>query len=187
MAISLEPNKGRVLLSEPFLRDPNFSRTVVLITEYGEEGTVGFVLNHITDFSVDLLMPDLDMVKAPVFNGGPVEIESFHYIHSYQEIEGAVDLGKGVYWSGNFEQVVQGLKSGEYDPQEFKFFIGYSGWATGQLEEEMKENAWVVAEITKAMIFAQGESDQTLWQQAMEGLGGEFALLAKAPIDPQFN
>lgn len=187
MAIRLEPKKGRVLLSEPFLQDPNFSRTVVLITEYGEEGTVGFVLNHKTDFSVDLLMPDLDMVTQQVYNGGPVEMESFHYIHGYEEIEGAVDLGQGVYWSGNYEQVVQGLRSGSYDPSEFKFFIGYSGWAQGQLEAEMKEDAWVVAEIDKEMIFVQEEEDQRLWQQAMEGLGGEFALLAKAPIDPQFN
>lgn len=185
--MSLEPQKGRVLLSEPFLRDPNFSRTVVLITEYGEEGTVGYVLNHMTELTVDMLMPDLSEVNEPVFNGGPVEIESFHYIHVYPEIEGAVEIGEGMYWSGSFEQVLQGLASGELKPDMFKFFIGYSGWAPGQLEDELDEDAWVVAEISREVIFSREHVDKGMWRHAMESLGGEFALLAKAPIDPQFN
>ncbi len=185
--MSLAPEKGKVLLSEPFIEDPNFSRTVVLITEYGNEGTVGYVLNQKTELTVDMLMPDLEMVGNSVFNGGPVEIESFHYIHTYKEIEGAVDIGQGMYWSGSFEEVVAGLIDGSFEAKNFKFFIGYSGWAEGQLEAELKEEAWVVADLDKTLIFNVDLQDKKLWQLAMQGLGGEFAILANSPINPQLN
>lgn len=185
--MNLRPSKGKAMLSEPFLEDPNFSRTVVLLTEYGEEGTVGFVLNHRTDLTVDMLMPDLSMVTNPVYNGGPVELESFHYLHAYEEIEGAVDLGNGVFWSGNFEQVVSGLISGLFLAEKFKFFIGYSGWAGGQLEDELDEQAWVVTEISEDLVFNAELDNKKLWQMLMQNLGGDFALLANSPINPQLN
>ena len=132
-------------------------------------------------------MPDLALVTNPVYNGGPVEIESFHYIHTYSEIEGAVELGNDVFWSGSFEQVTEGLLSGEFNAENFKFFIGYSGWAIGQLEAELDDEAWVVAEIDKSILFNSEIEDKRIWQLAMQYLGGEFAILANSPINPQLN
>ena len=181
------PKTGRILISEPFLEDPNFNRTIVLLAEHGEEGTVGYVLNQSTAMTVDLLMPDLEMVKNKVYQGGPVEIESFHYIHTYGKIDGAVDLGKGVYWSGSYEAVIEGISSGEFAPENFRFFVGYSGWGTNQLMDEINEDAWVVGDLHPSVLFDTDLNDYDLWKEAMIGLGGEFALLANSPSNPQMN
>ena len=149
-----QPQLGQILISEPFLEDPNFNRTVVLITEHNSEGTVGFVLNQKTDFTVDLLVPELDTVPNPVYQGGPVDIESFHFIHSCDQIPKAIELSEGLYWSGDFEFTAKGLLDGSLDPADFKFFIGYSGWAPEQLEDELKERAWVVGDIQDLRTFS---------------------------------
>ncbi|MBR9861285.1 YqgE/AlgH family protein [bacterium] len=185
--MDLYPATGRVLISEPFLQDPNFARTVVLITEYSEEGTVGYVLNQKTDLEVYQLIEELPEIKSPVYQGGPVQLESFHYLHQYPEIEGAVELGQGLFWSGNFEQVKLGLNSGSLDPKKFVFFIGYSGWANGQLESELHEKAWIVGELNPMSIFEPEKDELDLWKEVMRSLGGDFALLANSPINPQFN
>ncbi len=185
--MNTNPKIGQVLISEPFLEDPNFNRTVVLITENNSEGTVGFVLNQKTDFSVELLIPELDTVPNTIYQGGPVDIESFHFLHRCEEIPNSVKLGERLYWSGDFEFTAKGLLDGSLDPQKFKFFIGYSGWAPEQLELELKEKAWVVGEIEASDVLAQDIDDKILWQKVMTDLGGEYAILANSPINPQLN
>ena len=177
---------GSVLISEPFLQDPNFSRTVILITEHSDEGTVGFVLNQRTDFTVDMLVPDLDYMKKAVFQGGPVEIESFHFIHR-SDLEGGVELKEGLFWGGDFQELVSAMGKGDLKSSDFKFFIGYSGWSVGQLEEELIDKAWVVGDIEIQDIFEEEFDDKSLWQRVMTQLGGEYALLANSPINPQYN
>lgn len=181
------PKIGQVLISEPFLEDPNFNRTVVLITEYGQEGTVGFVLNQRTDFTVDLLVPELDNVPNTIFQGGPVDIESFHFIHRCSQIPNAVQLADNLYWSGDFEFTARGLLDGSLDPKNFKFFIGYSGWAAEQLSDELEQKAWVLGEVEAEDALALDMDDKQLWQKAMTAKGGEYALLANSPINPQLN
>ena len=181
------PSVGKVLISEPFLEDPNFARTVVLLTEHNEEGSVGFVMSQKTDLTVEGLIDDLHGINAPVFQGGPVQLESFHYIHKYSEIEGAVEIHDGLYWSGNFEEVKIGLMSGNLSPDQFIFFIGYSGWAPGQLGMELDEKAWVVGDIDSELLFDRSMSENDLWKTAMISLGGNFAILANSPINPQYN
>ena len=78
--------KGQVLISEPFLPDPTFSRSVILITEHESHGTIGYVLNQKTDFAVNMIIGGLDTVSQSTYQGGPVELESLHYIHTYPEI-----------------------------------------------------------------------------------------------------
>ncbi|MDC1394936.1 YqgE/AlgH family protein [Bacteroidia bacterium] len=178
---------GRVLISEPFLLDPNFSRSVVILTEHSDVTTFGFVLNQKTDFAVNLVIDELPTVHSNIYQGGPVELETFHYLHNYPHIEDAIEIGPKIYWGGNFIQIHTGIRNGELDADQFKFFVGYSGWAPGQLEVELAEKAWIVGDLDAKYIFDKSIADDDLWKHAIRGTGGKNSLLANSPKDPKLN
>jgi putative transcriptional regulator len=178
---------GRVLISEPFIQDPSFERSVVLMTDHNEEGSVGFVLNQKSDHLVSQLVPDLGHVNLPVYVGGPVELDGLHCIHSYSGINDSVALKKGLFWSGDFGQIIAGLKSGAYEPSRFKFFMGYSGWSKGQLVSEISEKSWIIGDIPTKIIFNNEMMDKNLWKYAIRLKGGKDALLANSPSNPLLN
>ena len=178
---------GDVIISEPFLSDPNFSRSVILITEHATHGTIGYVLNQRTDYAMNMLIENLDMVNQSAYQGGPVELESLHYIHQYPEITNSVEILPGVYWSGSFDEVCQGIKEGVLVAENFKFFVGYSGWAPGQLAAELDEKAWLVSQLNAETIFDATIADKDLWKHAIRSIGGVDSLLANSPDDPFLN
>jgi putative transcriptional regulator len=81
MLNTIEPATGKLLISEPFLKDPNFKRSVILLTEHNEEGTIGFVLNQPSNLLLKDLIPDLWQANYTVYVGGPVEMDTIHFIH----------------------------------------------------------------------------------------------------------
>ncbi|MDB4161296.1 YqgE/AlgH family protein [Bacteroidia bacterium] len=178
---------GRVLISEPFLPDPNFNRSVILITEHDEKGSMGYVLNQRTDYTVNTLVESLDKVNNTTYQGGPVELNSLHYLHTYPQIEGSIKVQDGVYWGGDFGEACDGLMSGSMQQENFRFFVGYSGWAAGQLQAELDEKAWMVGDLEAKYIFDQNIEDDALWKHAIREQGGTNALLANAPTDPFLN
>ena len=136
----IEPAPGILLIADPFLKDPNFLRTVVFLCEHKEEGSFGFVLNRQFENTLDELIPELEGHKLPVFYGGPVQIDSLHFLHQYPDlIPGGQEVIKGVYWGGDFDALVNLVKSGAIDTNKIRFYIGYSGWSEGQLDSEMNE------------------------------------------------
>lgn len=178
---------GNVLISEPFIQDPTFERSVILMTDHNSKGSVGFVLNQKSDYLISHLVPDLSHIDLPVYIGGPVELDGLHCIHAYADIEGSVSLKKNVFWSGDFNQIIEGLKSGKYDSSHFKFFMGYSGWAANQLESEISEKSWIIGDIPTKIIFNHQMMDKDLWKYAIKLKGGKDALLANSPINPLLN
>ena len=141
----LSPKKGRLLISEPFLADPYFRRTVVLLCEHNSEGSFGFVLNKFIDVSVNDLVDDLPEFGHRISMGGPVQSGNLYYIHTLGEkIEGSVEIVKGVYMGGSFELLKLMLNSGQVDEDQVRFFVGYSGWGQDQLAEEMEDRSWLV-------------------------------------------
>ena len=179
--------KGKILISEPFLPDPNFTRGVVLLTEDGEDGSVGYVLNQATDLKVSQMIEDLSEVHSTVYVGGPVQMESFHYLHRYEDIQGAVEVMEGVNWSGDFKAVIEGLKDERYLSSQFKFFVGYSGWSPGQLAAELEEGSWIVSTVEADDIFKDEGKNFSLWKKVVRHLGGDDSLLANSPKDPYLN
>lgn len=179
--------KGTILISEPFLEDPNFKRSVVLLVEHNLEGSVGFVLNQRTDLAVNMVMEELSSVTTSLFQGGPVEQDRLNYIHTRSEIPGCGKVCEGVYFGGEFEQVLKGLDLGMYDTSEFKFFVGYSGWAPGQLEAEMEQKTWILANMAAENIMSHELIDNDLWKKAIQLSGGKNVLLANSPETPYLN
>ena len=182
----LTPGKGRLLISEPFLPDPNFERTVVLLCEHNEDGSFGFVLNKLSMLTLEDIMNDIDNFPQPVHVGGPVQQDTLHFIHKAAYLEGGVALGNGLYWGGNFEQLLHLIENSQADTHDFKFFIGYSGWSSGQLEQELDANSWIVTpEATAELVF--DEDVEALWKRVLQGLGGRYNVYSNYPIDPRLN
>ena len=180
--------KGSVLLSEPYLNDPNFIRSVVLIIESGENGHFGLVLNQqiLEGKLSDFLDLDLDKGNPDVYFGGPVEQESLHYIHTLGDrVKDSIKICDGLYYGGEFEHLKMLLEIGEINEKQVRFFIGYSGWSKGQLEEERKANSWLVSGLDHLDVFEK-DSDK-LWQNVLRNMGGKFKVISNYPIDPNLN
>ena len=182
----IDPAPGILLISDPFLKDPNFLRTVVFLCEHQEEGSFGFVLNRPYINTIDELIPELTGHSLPVFYGGPVQKDTIHFLHQYPvEIPGSVEVMKDIFWGGEFDKVVELILEDKIDPDKIRFFIGYSGWSDGQLDDEIKEKTWLTAEATRKLVF-HSKSDE-VWKDSLRHLGGEFEMMINYPIDPQLN
>src|ERR1700750_3101244 len=108
MLSSIAAATGRLLISEPFMMDPNFKRSVIILTEYSETGVIGLVLNHQTEFLLGDLLPDISYSEMPVYNGGPVGLNTLHFIHNRPDlIPNGIEIADGLFWGGDFEIVKQ--------------------------------------------------------------------------------
>ncbi len=182
----LKPEAGRLLVSEPYLPDPNFERTIILLCEHNHEGTIGFVLNKPSLSTLGELISDLPQCVNTVGIGGPVQQDTLHYIHRCEAVAGAMDIGNGIFWGGEFEDVIEKINNNQIAESDIKFFLGYSGWSLGQLEEELEQNSWIVSgQVTQELIF---ETDaEEMWKKTLRGMGGRFSMYANYPVDPTMN
>ncbi len=182
----ISPSKGSLLIANPFLKDPNFSRTVIFICENATEGTFGLVINKQFPKNLNDLLPELNGLNLPVFTGGPVQGDSLHFLHQYPDlIGGGEEVFKGVYWGGNFESLLIHLKNDDIRMDKIRFFIGYSGWTEGQLGIEMKEGSWLTVDATRKLMFETPSDD--IWKESLNHLGGDYKMLVNYPTDPQLN
>lgn len=182
----IDPAPGILLIADPFLKDPNFLRTVVFLCEHREEGSFGFVLNRQYENTLDELIPELEGHKIPVYYGGPVQVDTIHFLHQLpEEIPGGQEVIKGVYWGGDFDAVVRLLKNRNIDPERIRFYIGYSGWSEGQLTEEMNEKTWLTVKANRRLVFHKDYAE--IWKDALKLLGGDYEMMVNFPIDPQLN
>lgn len=182
----IDPASGILLIADPFLKDPNFLRTVVLLCEHQDEGSFGFVLNRPFKNTLDELIPELEGHPIPVFDGGPVQKDSLHFLHQLpEEIPGGQEIVPGVYWGGDFESVIRLLQEGRIDTRKIRFFIGYSGWSEGQLNNEMTEKTWLTVAANRKLVFH--AKHEEIWKEALRLMGGEYEMMINFPLDPQLN
>jgi putative transcriptional regulator len=180
------PGPGMLLIAEPFLKDPNFTRTVILVCEHKEEGSFGFILNRKYDLTLEELIPDLDGLDHVVSVGGPVQRDTIHFLHQYPAlIPGGTELKDGIFWGGDFNLATRLLREEKIDPARIRFFVGYSGWTDGQLEEEIKEKSWLVTPANRRLVFTNNPEDA--WKQSLRDMGGEYEILVNSPLDPSLN
>lgn len=178
---------GRVLLAEPFMLDQHFKRSAVLLCEHSkEDGSIGFILNRPMEVSVDGLVQDFPEFDAPVYYGGPVNHNTLHYLHNLGEmLDDSVKVGRGVYWGGDFEKLKVLISTELVKPENIRFYLGYSGWSAGQLEEEMRLGSWMLADLFANYVF-KSEADR-LWQRVMQNKGERYTVLAQIPEIPSWN
>ena len=178
--------KGNLLIAEPsILHDDSFNRSIILLTEHNEKSSVGFILNRPLDYTIKDLIPEIDC-SFKIYQGGPVEQDNLYFIHKIPElIPNSMQVSEHIYWGGNFESLKILLQEKEIKNTEIRFFLGYSGWAKVQLEEEISNNSWFVSENDFENILS--ADNKTLWKNKLMQKGGEYKIWANAPNDINLN
>lgn len=183
---NLKPVKGRVLISEPFMGDYYFGRSVILLAEHNEESSFGVIINKRVTAKFNEVLKDFPNFDALVFLGGPVETDSLFYLHTLgNQLEGAAEILDGLYWGGDIEALKELILIKKVNPADIRFFVGYSGWSPNQLEEELKRNSWVISNFSKNDLLKMNPEE--MWEKLLENLGGNYKYWTKFPIDPTMN
>jgi putative transcriptional regulator len=172
--------QGQLLISSPLLHDPNFRRTVVLMTHHDEEGAMGLVLSRPSEIRVSDAVPELADLPGDelVYVGGPVQPEAVVVLVEH-ESEPELPI------VGNIAFMQAGADVVELDSIRARVFAGYSGWGPGQLEGELEESSWIVVPAEPDDAFAPDPDE--LWRAVLHRKGGKFALIATMPYDPKLN
>lgn len=181
---------GALLVSVPQMLDPNFMHSVVLMVEHNDEGALGLVVNQRTDARLAELVeghPFLDGFDHPIYSGGPVGRDNLQFVHCMpDEIEGGLHLDAGLYLGGKLPDLADALESGAASPDRLRFFVGYSGWAAGQLEDEFDTGSWVPAPADPGLVL-HPQAGEPVWREALRGLGDAGRALSQLPPDPSWN
>ena len=182
-----KPERGDVLISEPYLPDPNFERTVIYLCEHDESGTFGFVLNKKINVKLGDIVDEAANYKADLFMGGLVQQDTIHYIHRNTKLTDSAKLIQNeIYWGGDYSLLTQLLNTKLISSEDIRFFMGYSGWAAGQLMDEIKENSWIILKAaTQEIIF--DWDNHKLWSACLKAMGGKYRLISNYPKDPRMN
>lgn len=183
------PRQGSLLVSAPFLKDYHFERSVVLLAEHSDEGSMGIVLNKRYRFPVLLsqLLGEENQpgLFLPIYKGGPMSRETLFYVHRLKDLEGALPLGNGIYLNGDFNQMRQYILNGNRIDGMVRFYTGYAGCGANQLMEEIEANTWMVTDTSGLDLVA--EPIDSMWRRSMEKMGGKYAVWAKYPKYPSLN
>ncbi len=185
--ITLKPRKGNLLIAEPsIIGDISFNRSVILLADHNDEGSIGFILNKPLEYSLSDLIPDTSS-KLQVFNGGPVEQDNLYFIHQVPDlIPNSIEISLGIFWGGDFEVVLELLKNEKLSKSDIRFFLGYSGWDSEQLESELNSNSWIVSKNVYEKELMKKCCD-SFWKEKMMELGGDYILWSNAPENPSYN
>lgn len=191
MSPIINPAQGRILVSEPFLKDFYFKRSIVLLAEHNDDGTFGLVLNKPTDIKLSEIIND-ESFKIPedfdntVYLGGPVKTDSLFFIHTRNDlITNCIKIIEGLFWGGDINLVNHLIETKALTKNDIRFYIGYSGWEPKQLDHELEEHSWVVSNTSVDFILK--NPPDMLWKKAVKLLGKEYSDWINYPIDPQLN
>jgi putative transcriptional regulator len=175
--------QGKLLVSSPALVDPNFRKTVVLITHHDDEGAMGLVLSRPSTVSADVTVPALEGMPGaddPVFVGGPVQPEAFMALAEFENVD---ESAAAIFGQVGFMPAE--AEPGDLDIRRMRLFAGYAGWGPGQLEAELEEPSWIVVGAVASDPFA--NDPDALWRDVIHRKGGPFSLMENMPFDPGLN
>ena len=179
--------KGDLLFAEPsVIGDMNFNRSVILVVNHSEKGSVGFILNKKTNYNTSELIPELKY-EFPIYNGGPVERENLYFIHCFPElIKDSVKIKNNIYCGGNFHKIIELINNNKIGKNQIKFFLGYSGWEESQLETELNSSSWILEkkETSEKLVF---KKRGNIWKEKLIDLGGEYLVWSNSPENPSHN
>ena len=180
------PERGKILISEPLLGDYYFKRSVVLLAEHNEEGSFGLIMNKPLTAKFNEIVKDFPDFETSVYLGGPVQNNSLFFIHSLgDKIEDSQEIIKGLYWGGNLEQIKEMMTLNQIAKDDIRFYVGYSGWGSNQLEEELEKNSWLVSEIEVEVLL--NTHPERLWDRTIKDLGTKYTHWKNFPADPGMN
>lgn len=183
---TLNPVIGDVLISEPFMNDFYFRRSVILLIDHNEEGSLGVIINKRLTIPFNEIVQGFPEFKADVYLGGPVETDRIFFIHTVGEmIPDSHKISDGLYWSGNINVLKSMIKMDLIKPHEVRFYVGYAGWDGGQLRNELKANTWVVGRFTSKQLLT--TMPGKMWKSFVRQMGKRYILWDKFPVNPSEN
>lgn len=180
-------NKGQLLIVEPsIIGDLSFNRAVILLADHNKEGSVGFILNKPLKFKLKDLLPEINS-EFKIYNGGPVEQDNLYFIHNIPDlIKNSIEISNGIFWGGDFEITKELINKGLIKKKNIRFFLGYTGWDSNQLETEMKANSWILTKNVYENKILNKTSAQ-FWKERIMDIGGEYLIWSNAPENPILN
>lgn len=180
------PEKGKILISEPFLPDTFFNRSIVYLTDHNDEGSVGFILNRRLDLKISAAIEGFENWDDYLNMGGPVAPDTLHFLHNLGDlIPKSVPVSGNICWGGDIDYVRELIRSEAIDQSQIRFFLGYSGWSAGQLERELKEDSWVITKV-KSDIVMNNRGDDT-WKRILRSFKNKYRMWAEFPDSPEMN
>lgn len=183
---NISPQKGRILIAEPFLPGNFFNRSVILLVAYSGKGAVGFILNKKVDLGIQDILPGFPEFEADVYLGGPVATDSVYFIHKLgNKLPGSIHVLGNIYWGGDFDILKHQIASGFINPADIRFFVGYSGWDSGQLEREIKEDSWLVNDVDEETVMR--DLHESSWAEFVKKVGQRYTIWENFPENPAMN
>ncbi len=177
---------GRLLISEPFMQDPYFKRSVVLLTEHSDSGSFGLILNKPIPMYLHEAIENAPSFDSRLSLGGPVQKETLHYLHKIGNlIPNSTEIMDGVFWGGDFETIKELMTAERIKPGDIRLFVGYSGWAEGQLESELNTKSWIIGRAKTELLFT--DKPDQLWNQVLQNMGNPYSYMTNLPEDPRLN
>ncbi|MCM1349395.1 MAG: YqgE/AlgH family protein [Firmicutes bacterium] len=187
---SPNPTQGSLLVAEPFLRDACFHHGVIALIDHDSpSGSMGVVMNRQTSHTLQSV---LDSVKVktpiPLFCGGPMSVDRLFFVHTLDEsiIPGSRTIAPGLFVGGDFDSMLDYVNDGYPIDGHVRFFLGYSGWSPGQLDEEISNSVWAVASIPSAHQLLSGTED-AYWHRCVRMLGNDYRGWRYHPRNPHSN
>lgn len=184
---ALIPQVGKILIASPFLDGTDFERTVILLITY-ENGYMGIVVNKLSEWnkSVNELVQDFnDVPELPVYNGGVVDKDVLFCMHTNPHVSNSLPLGNGIFINGDFPDLVNLTRNTEGVNSNVRFFLGYAGWSEGQLEREIQQGSWAVANADAKFLFTKDIS--SMWSTALQSVGEPYCYWVQFPHHPLIN
>lgn len=177
---------GKILIANPTMDDPFFQQTVVLVCSKTESGHFGLILNKSTQHQFSKICDGIFNDIHAIYQGGPVQVDTLHYIHTRSaDIEESIQVYDNLYFNGSFEHIAELVNNHALKTEEIRFFVGYSGWDEGQLEDEIHQKAWFVQPLDVELIFT--TSPARLWNTVIKNVGSKYKMYANFPSDPRLN
>jgi len=184
---SLDPKQGDILLSEPTMGDFYFGRSVVLLVDHSEvEGSFGIIMNKPLYVRLKEIADVFEDFDAPVYLGGPVAENQIFFMHTLGDlIPEACQIMDGLYWGGDTETLNTLIATGIANKDNLRFFLGYSGWESGQLVNELVRNSWLIGKANSHQLF-NTPTDQ-MWKTFVNRMGREYEMWTRFPKNPEDN
>lgn len=176
--------KGSIIFSQPLMKDPNFQRSLIFICEHNNEGSFGYVLNEkINTQNLDIEINNV--IVNNLYLGGPVEKSYLNFIHNLKNLSDSEEIIDDVYIGGNIDEFIKN-KNLNKNKLKYKFFSGYSGWSSDQLQEEINQNSWIVVNQFNSDILFKNIDDK-FWSVFLSEFGGKNKIFSNYPKDPSLN
>jgi len=179
--------KGNLLISNyTLINDSEFNRSVIYLTRDNDEGSIGFIINKKSSYKLSDLDTEFSDIKVPLYYGGPVGVDTVHFIHKKNDlIISSEKISNKIYWGNDFQDIISLIRNKKITINDVKFFLGYSGWDYGQLKRELNENSWLVLKKFNSNDILNTNKD--IWKNKLVSFGDKYKLWSNSPENPNYN